>query len=121
MTVKDFLHNKETVPDTVNPGYFYLAGSIGYCLGDGSCPSGYKTNDFSISFHNADGAFTIELLAEPIAAARAEAELFLLDRLGISQAQMCLLNYWVGVPDSVNATFAGKNLGFSFCPGATQL
>lgn len=121
LVVKDFVHNGETAPDKVNPGYFYLAGSIGYCLGDGTCPSGYKTDDFSITYHNTDGHFNITLLKEPLAKSRSEAEVFMLDRLGISEALLCNTNYWIGTTELVNALYAGKNLGFDFCPGATGL
>lgn len=121
LVVKDFIHNRETVPDTVNPGYYFLAGSVGYCLGDGTCPSGYKTDDFSIVYRAADGLFNITLLAEPLAGSRTGAEIFLLDRLGITEAQLCNINYWVGTTDVINSVYADKNLGFEFCPGATRL
>jgi hypothetical protein len=121
LVVKDFIHNHETVPDTVNPDYYYLAGSIGYCLGDGTCPSGYKTNDFSVTYHATDGHFNIILLTEPLATARTEVEVFLLDRLGVNEAQLCNINYWIGTSGQTSAVYTNKNLGFDFCPGATQL
>lgn len=121
VSVKDFIHNGETVPDTVNPGNYYLAGSIGYCLGDGTCPSGYKTDDFVVTYNESAASFNIILTAEPLAKSRDEVGLFMLDRLGVTQAQLCGLRYWLGTTAGVNGVYAGKNLGFAFCPGATAL
>jgi hypothetical protein len=121
VAVKDFIHNGETVPDTVNPGHYYLAGSIGYCLGDGTCPSGYKTDDFVVTYNESASSFNIILTAEPLSKARDEVGVFMLDRLGVTEAQLCTLRYWVGTTAEVNGIYAGKNLGFAFCPGAQQL
>jgi hypothetical protein len=118
---KDFIHNGETVADTVNPGLYQLAGSLEYCLADGTCPSGAATTDFSISFNSKTQFFTIALLAEPIGTVRGSAEQFLISRLGVSPVQACSLQYFIGTPNYVNASYSGKNLGFSFCPGAVKL
>jgi len=48
-------------------------------------------------------------------------EQFMLKTLGISQQQLCALNYSVGVTRYVNEQYTAKNLGFSFCPGAVVL
>jgi len=45
----------------------------------------------------------------------------LMAKLGITEDAMCQLNYMVSVPYWVNEYYAGESLGFSFCPGATQL
>ena len=121
IAVKDFLHNNETVPDTVNPGYYYLAGSIGYCLGNGQCPSGYQTDDFTVTYNTSSEQFSVVLLTKPLATSRDEAEKFLMDRLGLHRIFLCNLHYYVSVPTSVDSTLAGSNLGFSACPGATAL
>ncbi|KND49485.1 MAG: hypothetical protein AB203_00170 [Parcubacteria bacterium C7867-008] len=118
--VRDFIHNGETVPDVVNPGTQVLAGSLGYCLADGSCPSGASTTDFSISYDENDYSFNVVLLTEPLSKSRRTAEQFLLSRLGVTQAQLCLLKSYVGVPAFVNETFEG-NLGYSFCAKSTKL
>ena len=120
-TVRDFIHNGETVADTVNPGSYVLAGTVGYCLADGTCPSGYPTTNFSISYDEKTHFFNIVLLKEPLGAVRLEAEQFLASRLGITGQQLCGLDYSIGAPYWVNTTYADKNLGFSFCPGATVL
>ena len=121
ITVKDFLNNGETATDMVNPGTYYLAGSIGYCLANGTCPSGYKSDEFLVTFNTNTQSFNISLLKEPLSTARQDVEKFLIDRLGASQEQMCALTYYVRTSESVNPVFAGQNLGFSFCPGAIKL
>lgn len=117
---KDFINNGETTPDVVNPGTQVLAGSLGYCLADGSCPSGASTTDFSITYDEADHSFNVVLLKEPLGEVRRKAEEFLLSRLGVTQPQLCALKSYVGVPYFVNENFNG-NLGFSFCTGSTKL
>ena len=119
--VKDFIHNGETASDTVNPGGYYMAGSSGYCLANGVCPSGASTTDFTVSYKNTNDLFTIVLTKEPLGVARAHAEKFLADRLGLSEIKLCTLNYWIGTTYWINQAYAGKNLGFSFCPGAEPL
>lgn len=121
LTVNDFIHNGETAADVVNPGDYYLAGSVGYCLANGSCPSGASTTDFSIVYSQQYNLFNVTLLVEPLSSIREEAEQFLMSRLGITQDQMCALDYNVVVPYTVNPVYTGKNLGFSFCPGAVQV
>lgn len=121
IAVKDFLHNKETVPDTVNPGYYFLAGSIGYCLGNGTCPEGYKTDEFTATYNTGTEQFSVALIKAPIAKARLDAEQFIMDRLGLHRIILCNLRYYVSVPSNVDSKYAGQNLGFSACPGATAL
>lgn len=121
LVVNDFIHNGETAADVENAGSYLLAGSAGYCLADGTCPHGAASTDFAISYNAQTGVFTIALLKEPLGPVRTEAEQFLEARLGVYGEQLCELNYYLGTPASVNDTFAGKNLGFSFCRGATEL
>jgi len=120
-TVKNFIRNGETVPDVQNPGSYVLAGSVGYCLADGTCPSGASTTDFNISYNEQTHFFNIVLLKEPLGTVRLAAEQFLTDRLGLTGQEACNLNYFVGTPYWVNEAYDDKNLGFSFCPGATTL
>ena len=119
--VKDFVHNGETVADVVNPGSYVLAGTVGYCLADGTCPAGYSTTNFNISYDEKTHFFNVVLLKEPLGTVRLEAEQFLANRLGITGQQLCSLDYSIGAPYWVNTAYADKNLGFSFCPGATAL
>ena len=115
---RDFLH-ASTTGEYPNAGYFYL----GYhTAGAGAVDTTATDNPpYLIEYISATQYFNIGLLSEPIGTTRLTAERFLMTNLGISQDQMCQLSYMVSVPNSVNSQFAGKNLGFSFCPGATPL
>jgi hypothetical protein len=121
IVTKSFIANGVTSPDVENPGTYYLAGSPGYCLKDGTCPSGAPESNFIVTYDAPNQFFTIALTKEPLGAARIAAEQFLMSTLGVSQTQLCSINYYIGTVNAVNAIYAGKNLGFSFCPGATVL
>lgn len=117
----DFIHNKITIPDAANAGRYLLAGNLGYCVSDPEkCQAGLVTH-YNLYYNSPEQSFTIELTKEPIGQTRLAMEQFMLATLGISQTEMCSLNYYVGVTLNVNSQFTGKNLGFSFCPGATVL
>lgn len=119
--VNDFLNNGVTIADPENPSSYYLAGSIGYCLEDGTCPSGAYADGFNVVYDAPEEFFTVALFKEPLGQTRADAEQFLLKALGIPKAELCNVNYYLGTSESVNSFYAGKNLGFSFCPGTTAL
>jgi hypothetical protein len=112
VTIKDFRASSSTVADQNNAGHYVLAGGLN---------PNTSTSPYSIFYVNADQSFNVTLLQEPIKLVRQQAEQFLMQELGLSQSDMCRLNYSVLVPYDVNQVYAGKNLGFSFCPGATQL
>ncbi len=103
---KNFKQDPETVKDPINAGYYYL----GYHL---TGTPGEKV-PYVIMYIDATQYFNIVLLQEPIGQVRRAAERYLMEHLGISQAQMCQLQYTVAVPDSVSAIYT--TLGFSFCP-----
>lgn len=111
ISVQDF--TQTSVKDTVNPGYSYLSG--------GSTQGVVKDTPYAITYIAAQQSFTITLLKEPLGMVRQQAEQDLMHQLGITQDQMCQLNYIVLEPYDLNPLYAGKNLGFSFCPGAVQL
>jgi len=117
----DFIHNGITLEDPENKGNYYLAGNTGYCYANGTCQNVASTTDFAIEYFPQGQAFVIGLSTEPLGQVREEAQAFLMKDLGITEAQMCGLNYSVLTADSVNQQYAGENLGFSFCPGAVQL
>lgn len=107
-----------TTKDPINSGYYYL----GYHVSEGVPDSTATVNPpYIITYISATHYFNIALLQEPIGPVRIEAEQYLMTRLGITENQMCSLDYMVSVPYRVNLQFSGKNLGFSFCPGATVL
>jgi hypothetical protein len=117
----DFIHNGVTIYDSANAGRYMLAGNLGYCLSNPQqCQAAPSTN-FNVYYNSGPQSFTITLTKEPIGQARFAMEQFMLRTLGITEQQMCNLNYLVGVTIYVNSQYTGKNLGFSFCPGATVL
>lgn len=118
--VRDFIHISTTIPDTANTGRYMLAGNLGYCSDPAKCQAA-TTTDFTVYYNSGPQSFTIALTQEPIGQARLDMEQFLLSTLGLTEQQLCSLNYYVGVTRYVNAQFTGKNLGFSFCPGAVTL
>ena len=121
VVTNDFIHNGVTLLDAANKGRYLLAGNLGYCISDPQkCQAGTQT-DFSIFYDSTYGSFTIALLKEPLGGARLEMEQFLMNTLGITQSDMCKLNYYVGTTFDVNVAYSAENLGFSFCPGATVL
>lgn len=121
VTVPNFITNGVTIPDPSNPGQYLLAGSLGYCsTRPGPCYAASSTN-YNILYNANQQTFLIALTKEPIGQARTDAQNFLLHTLGISQTQLCSLSYYVGTTYQVNPIYDTKNLGFSFCQGATQL
>ncbi|MCX6786659.1 MAG: hypothetical protein NTU85_02495 [Candidatus Kaiserbacteria bacterium] len=115
---RDFLRDS-TAGEYPNRGYYYL----GYHTSGDGVVDPTATNDppYLIEYIKSEQYFIIELLKEPIGTTRLIAEQYLMAHLGISQDQMCQLNYSVSVPNRVNSQYASKNLGFSFCLGATKL
>jgi hypothetical protein len=111
-TVGDFIDDPATVSTSAYPEHYFIAG--------GANPSGSNAS-YSIFFVSTDQSFNITLLKEPISQTRQAAEQYLMAKLNISQSDMCRLRYSVMVPNFVDTTYSGTNLGFSFCPGATQL
>jgi hypothetical protein len=107
ITAHDFVNNGVTTPNPSNQGNYILTPS--------------NSAAFAITYSSSNQFFTIALQQEPIGQARLDAQTFLLQKLGITQDQLCSLNYYLGTDDQTNSTFAGKNLGFSFCPGAVKL
>ena len=93
--------------------------------------SGYQVagdadGDFLITYIPADqfgsqAQFLISLLQEPLGEVRRRAESALKVRLGISEQELCGLDAQVWTGSDVNETYAGYDLGLSFCPGATVL
>lgn len=121
IAVQNFVDNGTTIEDSANPGNYYLAGGNGVCTDDGNCIEGAPATDFAIVYFSEDNSFILSLTQEPLGDARRHAEQFLMQTLGISQASMCALNYYLSTDGYVSMQYAGTNLGFSFCEGATQL
>lgn len=116
LVIKNIKNDPALVKDTINPGYYYL----GYHHTIGTTSSD-QTPPYIIEYIESTGYFNIAILQEPLGVVREEMEKYLALHLGISQTQLCILPYMVSVPYSVNKEYAGRNLGFSFCPGAEAL
>ncbi len=108
------------IPDFTNghPSMTQPSGTYYYVTEDQD--QNYQYTDFNIVYGN-DSTFAIGLLAEPLGAARLHAEDKLRTLTGLSGDQLCKLNVTVMASPRVNDTYAGVNLGLSFCPGATAL
>lgn len=115
--VKDFRSNPTFHKDPTNEGYYYL----GYHYGDASDPTATANPPYVVEYVSSTQYFNVTLLQEPIADTRKEVEQYIEEYLGISEAEMCQLEYTVSVPNSVNQIYAGQDLRFSFCEGAVQL
>lgn len=76
---------------------------------------------YIITYVASDQSFNIGLFKEPLGDVRKQAEQDFLTKLGVTQAEACRLKHVVQTPFWVSSFYGGKNLGFSFCPGATQL
>lgn len=114
LRVDNFLASPDTYVDPANEGYY----SLGYSVGE---PGAVSPQPFLVMYIAPTQFFIIELLQEPLGEVRSLAEQYTARRLGISPSDLCRLNYTIGTSARVNTTYAGRNLGFSFCPGATVL
>ena len=121
VTVLDFTARETTIEDVQNPGVLYVAGSPEYCLIDGGCPKGADVDGVHVLYNANDQSFTVALLDEPLSEVRRSAEQFLLLALGVREAELCTLDYYIGTDRGVSENYAGTNLGFSFCPGSVVL
>jgi hypothetical protein len=122
ITVRNFIENSITIEDPSNDGIYYLAGSSGVCLEDGTCPTAGQEQGFSTVYFTNDQSFAIAIKEEPLGEKRLAVERFLMQTLGISEEDMCALRYVIGTSPYVNETYGAiDNLGFSFCPGAVKL
>lgn len=115
-SVRNFLSDSETVKDDSNEGFYYLGNHFPV-----EESASAASPEYVIGYIEKTDFFNIGLFREPIAESRRSAEQFLMASLGVAEEQMCQLDYTVSVPHWVNEFYAGKNLKFSFCPGAVQL
>jgi hypothetical protein len=114
--VKDFINDPSTVVDEVNKGNYYLGNHFS---SDGAPPA--QMPPYVITYIASTQYFSIGLFTEPLGESRKKAEQYLMNQLGITQVQMCTLNYIVSVPNFVNEKYSGTNLKFSFCEESVPL
>lgn len=81
----------------------------------------YLGAEFTLTYFADTQSFVLTLEKEPLGAARAAGEAFLLQLLGIPEERACFVRHAVLVPGSVSEFYGGRNLGFSFCKGAVTL
>ncbi len=116
----NFINNGITIPDQQNPGRYFLAGTFDSCSASANCIVA-STTAYNIIFDKSDSSFLISLNEEPLSQSRKNAETFLMSKTGLSETQLCSLNYYLGTDYSVNEQYDSGNLGFSFCPNAVVL
>ena len=83
--------------------------------------AGNEDSAYQVLYFEDGSGFLISLLKEPLGQSRLDAESALRAKLGLSNAQLCKLSSQVATSISVNETYAGRELGLSFCPGAIKL
>jgi len=89
----------------------------------------YVTQDDSLTeldpvygiVYGSDSSIVMGLFAEPLADARLRAEAKLKELLPIPEPILCEMNIVVNAADTINPVHVGRNLGLSFCAGATAL
>ncbi len=118
VAVKDFLKDPATVKDPLNKGHYFIGPHPREGVEDATASD---NPEYVIEYSDADQSFTISLMQEPLAQTRLDMEKYLMNKLGISQSDMCHLNYLVSVPTTVNTYYAGYSLGFSFCADSVAL
>jgi hypothetical protein len=106
VTVPDF--TKQNQPSTAN-------AESGYQV------AGSNTGDYQILYFPQNSGFLVSLFVEPLGSTRLEAEAALRKQLGLTDTQLCALTIEVRTTVDVNQTYAGRDLGLSFCPGAVPL
>lgn len=115
---RNFLNDSTTKENSQVPGTYFL----GYHKSQGlSDPTADDNAPYVVQYTEATDSFVIALYKEPIGLVREDMQRDLTDRLGIEESDMCRLKYSVTTPWWANQVYAGRDLRFSFCPGATEL
>lgn len=130
ISVRDFVSDADVVSvattsrSGVEAAPYYSLGSLPYgvapSLATESLPSSVNRG-YEILYFPDSKVFSIFLYAEPIGATRLRMQQDLEQRLSVSAAQLCNLVSYVRVSPLANVFYAGKNIGFSGCPGAMTL
>lgn len=109
LVVNDFLEEEKKETSELS--------GVSYRVGDTSS----EEPPYYISYYERSQTFLITLMKTPLGETRRQVEEVILTELGIDEAAACQLKHDVGTPSMVSREYAGKNLRFSFCPGAVQL
>src|SRR3989344_1267273 len=104
------------VPDfTKEPQPSWASAESGYQV------AGSDEGPYHILYFPDGSGFLISLFAEPLGLNRLQAEEELKAKLKLPEAELCKLSSQVATSIHVNETYAGYDLGLSFCPGAIEL
>lgn len=112
--VKNFLVSDTTIPDMENEGYFYLGNLFPVEETDNQPP-------YVITYIEDTQFFNVTLLSTPLYASQQQAELYLKSVLGISDSDMCNLQYTLSVPAYIDEAASGIDYRFSFCSDSTPI
>lgn len=88
--------------------------------------NGYQVTEesgqgYSILFYPDSSGFLISLTEEPLGETRRAAQNFLKSKTNLSESELCRVNAQVFTSIDVSETYAGMDLGLSFCDGAVTL
>lgn len=111
--VRDF--TKDTGVASTTPPSSFLSWFPNSEVGTTTAESAYE-----ILYSPGGTFFIVVILKEPIGEVRRTATKNLIEKLGISNADVCTLVADVNVPYFVNEFYSGKNLGFPGCPSAEK-
>jgi hypothetical protein len=104
------------VPDFTKDNQPAIAGpDTGYQV------AGNAEATYHILYFPEDSYFLVSLFAEPLRLTREDAEEELRTKLKLTEPQLCALNIQVFTDFETSEFYAGKELGLSFCQGATYL
>ncbi len=109
--VENFLALPEVTPATYNENNYFLGNTF----------EDAQTAEYIITFDAETKYFNIILLKKPFAASRLAVETYMKETLGLSESQLCGLDYTVSVPGYVDEAASGADYRFSFCSGSVQL
>lgn len=119
VTVKDFLNDGETKADPMNPGNYIVYGGTGYCIEE-LCDEDHG-NTFLIEYDSQIRHFSVLIIREPVKDVRKNVQSVLSEKLGVSQQDLCKLNYSVYVPYWVTEDYSGVDIRFEGCQDALRL
>ncbi len=115
---RNFLGDPTTIGDRQATGTYFLGNHKSQGFQDSTADDDVP---YVIQYKEATDSFVIALYKEPIGSIREDMQRDLVTRLGIAGPDLCRLKYSVTTPWWVNQVYAGTDLRFSFCPGATEL
>lgn len=109
---RDFLNDSDIASSTELGSFLYWTETLPE--GSSEAPS------YEIYFLEKDSLFIVVLLQEPIGEVRRDATNALIEKLGITNEDVCKLTAEVNVPYYVNELYSAKDIGFPGCPGAVK-